>query len=345
MTSTAALPASQYVIFLPVRNGGDYLRLAIDSVRAQTYTDWRLVILENGSTDGTMDLALAQSNIDPRISVVAASQDLGIVGNWQRVETLLRSGTVTAQFATLIGHDDILYPNFLAAIERLLVEQPTAGLYQTGFDLIDRQGQLIRPCKPLPTHETSADFLSSRGWGQRDSFGIGYVFRVADYLRVGGIPDLPLLMFSDDLLFARLAHPAGKACTDEVACAFRMHAGSTSGSQSARRLSASIEALQCFLQHIERDFPAYASSARGKAATASLIAREALIFRSPLLRWALSPAANQAINELHGKYGMCANGVFRGRWLGSGLVTRDVYIAMRTAFLALSLLRERLRQK
>lgn len=343
MTSVAELPASQYAIFLPVRNGRDYIRLAIDSVRAQTYTDWRLVILENGSTDDTV--ALARAYDDPRISVVPAEQNLDIVGNWQRIEQLLRSGSVTAQFATLIGHDDILYPDFLSAIERLRTEQPSAGLYQTGFDLIDQHGHLIRPCKPVPTHETAADFLSSRGWGLRDSFGTGYAFRVADYLRVGGIPALPELMFSDDLLFARLADQGGKACAEDVACAYRLHRGSASAALSARRLSALIEALQRFLRHIETDFPAYWTSARGKAAISSLVAREALIFRSPLLRWALPPAANQAIAALSQQYEWCSRGVAPSQWLGTNFLTRDLYIWTRTAFLALAMLRERLHSK
>ncbi|WP_457330911.1 glycosyltransferase family 2 protein [Rhizobacter sp. P5_C2] len=337
------MAAATYAIFLPVRNGGEHIRLAIDSVCAQTFADWRLVILENGSTDDT--LAQARAHDDPRISVVPAEQALGIVGNWQRVAELLRSGHVTAEFATLIGHDDLLYPDFLATIERLRTEQPTAGLYQTGFDLIDQHGQLIRPCKPVPVLETAADFLSSRGWGLRDSFGTGYVFRVSDYLRVGGIPDLPLLMFSDDLLFARLGQQGGKACAEEVACAYRLHRGSTSASLSAGRLSALAEALQRFLGHVENDFPAYWTSSRGKAAVACLIAREALIFRSPLLRWALSPAANQAVAALHHEYGRCANGVVPGQWLGTNFVTREVYTAVRTVFLLLSLLLERVRRK
>lgn len=334
------VPPCRHVVFLPVRNGGEYIRSAVDSVLSQSRADWMLVVLENRSSDDT--LAVVSSYRDPRIVVMPAESDLGIEQNWARVHQVLSRGEIRGRFATLIGHDDLLYPGFLEAIEDLHERYPDAGLYQTSFDLIDQHGQHIRPCRPIPECESTMDFLAARGWGSRDSFGTGYVFRIEDYLRVGGMPDLPLLLFSDDLLFARLAQNGGKVCTPEPHCAYRAHRGSTSGSLSYRRASAVVHALRKFLDLLRDGFPAYWASPKGKAAVAALIAREALIFKAPLLHWAFSPSGKEAINALGAVYDTASGGIPPNRWSPLNAVTQRFYVTTRMAFWLLVFLRERL---
>lgn len=333
------MAAATYAIFLPVRNGARFVGAAIESVLAQTRGDWTLIILENASTDATA--AIANCYKDPRVVVLPSSSGLDIVDNWQRAQQILLDGTVRADHVAWIGHDDLLYPRFLESIHRLVEAHPQAGLYQTAFELIDGDGRLIRPCKPIPAAETHADFLAARAWGLRDSFGTGYVFRADDYLRVGGFPRLPQLMFADDLLFARLAERGGKVCADTPQCAYRLHRGSTSGALSRLRLNAQLTALDEFLCHIEHDFPAYWISPRGRSAVASLIAREVLIFRSRLLAWAISGANHEVVARLANLYRERAPDVAPTQWLGSNFVTRELYVIARQAFLAWALLRER----
>ncbi|HNK85501.1 MAG TPA: glycosyltransferase family 2 protein [Flavobacteriales bacterium] len=59
-------------IILPARNAAPYLRECIDSVLAQTWSNWELLIVDNASTDGTH--AIATSYSDPRISVFSESR-------------------------------------------------------------------------------------------------------------------------------------------------------------------------------------------------------------------------------------------------------------------------------
>jgi|GEM_PF-2470097 len=330
----------KYAIFLPVRNGVAYLKQAVDSVLNQSNGDWLLVILDNASTDGSLDLALAYDH--PHIQVHRSERDLTIFESWHRVWMLLDEGAIQAEFMTIIGHDDLLKRDFLNVMDALRASNPGAGLYQSAFNLIDEEGRLIRPCKPIPSTETSADFLASRAWGLRDSFGTGYVFRVADYLSLGGMPDLPQLIFSDDLLFARLAENGGKVCSERIACEYRLHRGSTSGALSFRSICAVIEGLCTYLKHLEADFPFYWKSASGRTATACLIAREALVFRSVWLRWALPDQTKAALTALVARYEQSANGVEPSQWLGSNFVTRDVYFWFKRAILLRVLLRSKL---
>ena len=54
-------------VLLPVKNGIDYLAEAIDSICQQTFKDWRLLVLDHGSTDGSLELAQRYAEQDPRI--------------------------------------------------------------------------------------------------------------------------------------------------------------------------------------------------------------------------------------------------------------------------------------
>jgi glycosyltransferase involved in cell wall biosynthesis len=326
------MTSRKYAIFLPVRNGAVHIRLAIESVLQQEHVNWRLYVLENCSTDQTVNIVNSYS--DARISIHPSKQVLGIDENWKRIDQLLTSGVVDAEMITLLGHDDVLYPNFLSLMDELYQKHPQAGLFQATFDLIDGHGALLRPCKPLPTHESSEDFLSARAWGLRDSFGTGYVFKAEDYLRVGGMPSFPALMYSDDLLFARLAVKGGKVSAGRHGCAYRLHRGSVSASLSVSKLNSQLMALRLFMNCLERDFPDFWTSDQGRDAIACLIAREVLIFDTSWLYLLLPESMRVLVKEFSKRYGERSRGVRYEQWLGSNFVTREVYATTRRLLLA-----------
>jgi glycosyltransferase involved in cell wall biosynthesis len=65
-------------VLLPVRNGMPYLKEAIESIRNQTYLDWRLLILDHGSSDASLETALGYQEKDRRISVHSHPEADGI---------------------------------------------------------------------------------------------------------------------------------------------------------------------------------------------------------------------------------------------------------------------------
>ena len=56
-------------IIMPVYNGKEYIRKAIDSILTQTLSDWNLIIVDDGSKDGTAVILDNYANEDKRISV------------------------------------------------------------------------------------------------------------------------------------------------------------------------------------------------------------------------------------------------------------------------------------
>ena len=331
---------TRFVIFLPVRNGGALLATAIESVLAQTRDDWHLVVLENQSTDGTPDLIVSYH--DDRITMMPAERSLSIWENWNRGYRFLSSGEVTGDYATFIGHDDYFLPGFLEAIEQSIVSHPAASLHQTLFDIVDGGGRRVRPCRPIPERETHADFIGARAWGLRDSFGIGYVFRTEDYRKVGGIPDFPSLLFADDMLFARLMAPTYKNCHQTTQCVYRQHRSSTSAIMTTERFEAHIDACERFVTAITSDFPVFAQSDSGRAAIASLIAREIAIFNTYAMRRILNRGSGNQVSRLMNLFDRLRDGIPLPQWLNASSRLGSRYLYLRRVAIAALLVKSRL---
>lgn len=125
-------------ILLPVKDGRDFLAESIDSVIAQTVTDWRLLVLDHGSTDGSREMAEAYSARDPRIEVHAFPQAQGLSG-------LLNCGLDIADCEYVMRHDadDICLPDRMAVTLAAFEALPDCVAIGGQADVIDRLGQQI----------------------------------------------------------------------------------------------------------------------------------------------------------------------------------------------------------
>jgi glycosyltransferase involved in cell wall biosynthesis len=103
-------------------HGGRFLRATVESVIAQSHPDWELIIVDDGSTDGTADVARALAAQDRRIRVVSQSNS-GIARARNRGLVEISPGST---FVAVIDHDDLWLPDTLATFRRLLRDQPTA---------------------------------------------------------------------------------------------------------------------------------------------------------------------------------------------------------------------------
>ena len=108
-------------ILIPVYNGLPYLREAIDSVLAQQFQDWELVISDNGSTDGTRQYLATLS--DSRIRVHEQPVNLGIMGNLNFLLSQAR-----APVAKFLGHDDLLLAGGLERTAQFMEERPSCAV-------------------------------------------------------------------------------------------------------------------------------------------------------------------------------------------------------------------------
>lgn len=212
---------NRYSIILPVHNGGEYVKECVHSILSQTLNNFNLHILDNCSTDGT--LQWAQSLTDDRIKIYSAQNSLTIEESWERILHLPKN-----EFITLIGHDDILSENYLEVMDELISRYPDASLYQAHFNYIDSKGKIIRACTPMKDRENAEEFLTSLLTNNFDIMGTGFMMRAADYDMLGGIPAYPNLLFADFELFVNLARINYKATSLQNCFSFRLHQSTTS---------------------------------------------------------------------------------------------------------------------
>jgi glycosyltransferase involved in cell wall biosynthesis len=113
-------------VLVTAYNRERYLGAAIESVLAQRFTDFEVIITDNQSTDGTAAIARAYASRDPRIRVEINERNLGQFGNRNRAASLARG-----RYLKYHDSDDVMYPHCLEVMVGLLEACPDAALALT----------------------------------------------------------------------------------------------------------------------------------------------------------------------------------------------------------------------
>jgi glycosyltransferase involved in cell wall biosynthesis len=98
-------------VCVPTYNGVEFLREALDSVCSQSYTELEILIVDDRSSDGTLDILDSYRNKDNRVRVQQNAQNRGLVGNWKRCVELARGEYIKFAF-----QDDVLLPSCVKAL-------------------------------------------------------------------------------------------------------------------------------------------------------------------------------------------------------------------------------------
>lgn len=237
--------ALKFSIILPVRNGGEHIKLCVSSILAQTYHDFELIILENCSSDDTVEWL--KTVTDDRVNIFPAEKPLSLEDNWSRISSIQ-----TNEFITIIGHDDLFCPNYLEVMSALIKENPTATLYQTHFRYIDEAGEFLRHCLPICKILQAHEFVAQQFTRTLDSMGTGYMMRRKDFEKVGGLSKYPNLIFGDYELWVKLIEP-GYMVTDPAECfSYREHT-SASASTGVAVYQACLFKYLFFLDGLAKD--------------------------------------------------------------------------------------------
>ena len=125
---------------IPVYNSERFLAQTIESVLGQIFTDFELIISDNGSADRTQEIAQTYALRDARIRYVRSEVNRGAAWNYQRLFELGRG-----EYFRWAPSDDLFAPDSLAECVATLDANPDAVLCYPKTDLIDCNGKLIRP--------------------------------------------------------------------------------------------------------------------------------------------------------------------------------------------------------
>lgn len=125
-------------IIIPAYNCENYIERAIRSVMEQTYSHWELIIIDDCSSDATVEVAAELAQKDERIRLLKNEENIGVANTRNRGFDLS-----CGEFVALLDSDDEWYPEKLQCQLDLMVEQE-ADIGYTSYEIIDVNGDKIK---------------------------------------------------------------------------------------------------------------------------------------------------------------------------------------------------------
>jgi glycosyltransferase involved in cell wall biosynthesis len=165
-------------IILPIWNGGTRMKDAILSVLGQSYRHWELLIVDDGSTDNTEEVANSMASVDPRIKYIKNETNLGI-------QKTLNRGLKEAQgeYIARIDDDDIwIDKDKIKAQIEFLSSNKDYVLVGTGFIAVNEKNEeIFKRLNPISDEAVRQKILSGNCFTHSS-----VVFRKESALKFGG---------------------------------------------------------------------------------------------------------------------------------------------------------------
>jgi len=230
-------------VCIPVYNGEKYFAECLDSVITQTFWDIEIVIVDDQSTDGSMEIAEAYAKLDKRIKIHRNEENLGLVGNWNRA--LEHAST---DYIKYVFQDDIIYPDCISRMMDVMqtYDCPVAACAR-GFVIEANASSNIRNYfqKKIkkPEHFFGAtDYISAQRFGEVASkFPLANLVGEPSVLlfrksacEKAGLFDDTFSQFVDFEFALRLISHFGIVFIPDILAYFRVHGGAQSDKNTSQ---------------------------------------------------------------------------------------------------------------
>lgn len=214
-------------IIMNVRNGARYLREAMDSVMAQTFTGWELIVWDDCSTDDSAAIVCKYS--DPRVHYFLSPEDtpLGEARNRAIQQA-------TGDWLAFLDQDDVWLPQKLEK-QMALAADGVGIIYGRAILFSDRRGNIrdydyFHEFQPLPEGNIFAALFREACFIAMSSV----VLRRSAVVELGGIPE-EIQVVPDYYLYVAVAQRYKARAVQEIVCRYRIHSESMSSSHEHRR--------------------------------------------------------------------------------------------------------------
>ncbi|MFL5885217.1 MAG: glycosyltransferase [Thermoleophilaceae bacterium] len=209
-------------------NAGPYLRPALDSILAQTVEDWRLIAVDDGSSDGTRDVLAEYGSNDTRVRVELFEQNRGQTAALNHGLSL-----VETEWVARLDQDDLAAPERVERQLAYLEAHPDVVAVGSWCDYVDDSGHKIGEFHPPSEPDEVLRQLYSR-LEHNPLAHSAMTYRADDARAVGGYPT-DLSYAQDTALWLLLAARGRIANVPEPLVRIRTHSGQTSVNPDTNR--------------------------------------------------------------------------------------------------------------
>ena len=210
-------------VIMNIRDGAAYLREALESVLAQTFTDWELIAWDDRSIDDSAKIVAEYS--DERIRYFLSPDDTPL---GRARELAIRQAT--GEWLAFLDQDDIWLPHKLDKQIALVEDEPgnSIGIVYgrtVAFDTNGRERDFDHwhEFRPLPEGDIFVELFTNSGFIALSSA----MLRRSAYCEIGGIPD-ECQVVPDYHLFLAIARFSRARAVQEIVCRYRLHPASMS---------------------------------------------------------------------------------------------------------------------
>jgi len=310
----------QISVCIPTFNGAEHIRECLESVLAQTFADFEILVVEDRSSDETPEIIAEYMRRDARIRIVQNNENLGLVANWNRCVDLSKG-----RFIKFAFQDDVLFPECLARLMRLVEETRRPMVFcsrelwfdeqidQSIRDEYDRHATLKRLFAGV-TQVSPEDIIAMVKARPINFFGEPTTALLDRTLfkRFGPFNTF-LVHHSDVEYWIRVGIHTGIAFTAENLAAFRLHPSSTSSFNRTKRSFRAEYLDELVLMHEFAYNPSYDPLRRALEADSRNPKKEVAAKSEWLRAWAIR-AAKSGDEGLLSEWNEVAAAFPRIRW-------------------------------
>lgn len=216
-------------IVLPVYNGAKYLRESIDSVLAQTYTNWELLIVDDCSQDETPEIAQEYARKDSRIRYFRNQENLRLPRNLNKGFSLTKG-----DYLTWTSDDNRYHPAALERMHAALEADPAAQFVFASCRIIDSEG--------IPVEQISVTQNSRKQIVGSNPVGACFMYTRKVYEAVGDY-DPELVLVEDFDYWQRICMRFPCVAIEDFLYDYRWHDGALTSTMRKDQFNTNLEKM------------------------------------------------------------------------------------------------------
>lgn len=224
-------------IVLPTHNGERYIEQAIQSIIDQTYNNWQLLVVDDGSTDKTADIVDLYARADPRIHLYRNTNNVGLP-----VSLNIGSEHARGTYLTWTSDDNYYAPEALALMVEALETDPELCVVVAGMQYVDEFGDSLGQFLPGPIDNISFTNV----------IGGCFLYKSEVHHRIGGYRHEYSLVEDWDFFLRAYSQGYRFQVLRKSLYHYRKHANSLTRSRAARARFARDSMLYQYLSSTQR---------------------------------------------------------------------------------------------